>query len=285
MRAAADRGPAAHRPSEAAGDEATGSLARAVQIVRTIAGRGPDGVSMAELVRSSGLPRSTLHRVSQMLVDAEWLERDEAGRFFLGRELHAIGLAAAMHHPIERLAAPCLLDLKREVGQTIYLSVVAGDDAVCVARYESSLPVQMLVLNVGSRQPLGLGAGGMALLAALPEATIRRVIEVNRPRYMERGAFDEAAFRVAIASARQAGFAMHDGLFTHGISGLGVAVKDAAGYPLAAISTAFVSQWLDARDREKCVRAMRNAAQEIARELLSGRNGRPASGVSPGGVV
>ena len=160
-------------------EEVTGSLVRAVQIVRTIAGHGADGASMVQLVQGTGLPRSTIHRVAQMLLDAGWLERDKESRFFLGQELFALGVTAAMRHPLERLAAPHLLKLKRAVNQTIYLSIVAGDDAVCIARYEAAVPVQMLVLNVGSRQPLGLGAGGMALLAALPQETVEHVIEVN----------------------------------------------------------------------------------------------------------
>ena len=260
--------PAGQGASETTGEEATGSLARAVQIVRAVATHGPGGISMADLVRRSGLPRSTLHRVSQMLVEAEWLERADDGRFFLGRELHALGLAATMHQPIERLAAPDLLRLRQEAGQTLYLSIAVGADAVCVARYESSLPVQMLVLDVGSRQPLGMGAGGMALLAALPDDAVESVIEVNRPRYHQRSAFDESNFRAALLSAREAGFAAHDSLFTRGISGLGVAIRDPSGYPLAAISTAFVSQWLDVGERQRCIRAMRRTADDIARRCF-----------------
>ena len=269
----ARRAPGGRGASQTTGDEATGSLARAVQIVRAVAAGGVEGVSMADLVRRSGLPRSTLHRVSQMLVGAEWLERGEDGRFFLGRELHALGLAATMHQPIERLAGPSLLRLRQQVGQTLYLSIAVGADAVCVARYESSLPVQMLVLDVGSRQPLGMGAGGMALLAALPEDDARTVVEVNRHRYQQRSAYDELKFDAALRSARVVGFAAHDSLFTKGISGLGVAIRDRSGYPLAAISTAFVTEWLNAGEREDCIRAMWQAATEITRRCLQVETG------------
>lgn len=37
-------------------------------------------------------------------------------------------------------------------------------------------PIQILAVQVGTRQPLGVGAGGLALLAALPVEEIEAII-------------------------------------------------------------------------------------------------------------
>jgi len=157
--------------------------------------------------------------------------------------------------------------LSRETGQTFYLLLRSGDDAVCVARCESQSQIRTLVLEVGSRQPLGVGAGSMAMLAALPPEEIAHVIESNGPRYQERPAFDEQAFREGVRLARERRYASHEGLFTRGVSGIGVAVLDQSGYPIAAISTAFISEGLDADQRRRCASRMKAAAEDLADHL------------------
>lgn len=254
------------------GGDPVGSLNRAVQLMRAVARGRAAGASLKDIVSATGLPRPTIHRVTQMLIDVGWLERDRDSRqFFLGREIHGLGLVAALRHPIERLAAAELARLAHETGQTIYMVTRAGDDTVCVARHESTARIQTLVLQVGSREPLGIGAGSMALLAALPAADAEQAIARNLPRYRRDERFDEAGFRRALGDARTRGFASHDGLFIRGVSGIGVAVRDESFYPLAAISTAFVTDWLDAGQRESLARRIEASARAIASGLLGAR--------------
>lgn len=250
--------------------EAAGSLHRSVTLVRAIARGGEAGAALADLVGWTGLPRPTVHRVLDMLIETGWVERDAlTRRFFLGQEMVALGLVAAARHPVERLAATELAQLAQDIGQTVYLSIRAGLDTVCAARQESMARIQTLVLKVGSQFPLGRGAGSMAILAALPEAEAETVIVANRERYgRETEGFDEMAFRHALDDARVSGFASHDSLFTRGIAGIGVAVRDATGYPVAAISTAFVASWLGEAERAHCVTKLNEAAEQIGRRLL-----------------
>lgn len=250
--------------------EVSGSLHRSVILVRAIARGGEAGAALADLVGWTGLPRPTVHRVLDMLIETGWVERDAlTRRFFLGQEMVALGLVAAARHPIERLAATELAQLAQDIGQTVYLSIRAGLDIVCAARQESTARIQTLVLKVGSQVPLGRGAGSMAILAALPEAEAEVVIAANRARYeLETEGFDEAAFRHALDDARVSGFASHDSLFTRGIAGIGVAVRDATGYPVAAISTAFVADWLDEAQRRRCVAKLNAAAERIGSRLI-----------------
>lgn len=267
----------AHAEGNGRSGEPVGSLHRAVQLIRAVARGRAAGASLKDLVGSTGLPRPTIHRVAQILMDVGWLERDrESRRFYLGTEIHGFGLVAALRHPIERLAASELARLAHEMGQTIYMVVRAGDDTVCVARHESAAPIQALVLQVGTREPLGIGAGSMALLAALPVPEAEQAIARNLERYRRRERFEEPSFRGALSEARRRGFASHDGLFTRGVSGIGVAVRDDSGYPLAALSTAFVTEWVDGERREVLARRMEASAAGIAAGLLGAGDGASA---------
>lgn len=250
-----------------------GSLFRAALLLNAVAAGGRAGASLPDLVQRTRLPRPTIHRVCHMLEETGWLERDGAtGRFYLGADLALLGHVAQLHHPVADLVEPHLTELSRATGQTFYYVVRSGDDSVCLARVESTSLIRTLVLEVGSRQPLGIGAGSMALLAALPREEMDEVIVRNLERYRERATYDETLFRRSIELARERGFASHEALFTAGVSGIGVAVPDGQGYPLGAVSTAFVSSWMDAGQEGGCVRAMENAAAAISRSLLVGQS-------------
>jgi DNA-binding IclR family transcriptional regulator len=248
---------------------AGGSLNRAVLLLRAVARGGEAGTALAELVAQTGLPRSTIHRVLAMLDEIGWVERDpHTRRFHLGPEFLAFGIVASARHPIERQAATELAVLAAEIGQTIYLMVRSGLDGVCAARQESVSPIQTLVLKPGSHVPLGWGAGSMAILTALPEAEAAEIIARNRKRFAAMASFDEADFGKAVAAARQRGFASHDGLFARGISGIGVPVRGPSSHPIAAISTAFISDWLDDEQRLRCATRLNETARRIARRLV-----------------
>lgn len=255
------------------GDGAAGSLRRAAPLVRAIAQDAAAGASIADLLDRTGLPRPTVYRVLETLAAVGWIERDEATRrYYLGREMIALGAAAAARHPIERLAGPALTQLAAEIGQTTYLMVRAGLDAVCVARHESRTAVQALVLKVGGRVPMGRGSSTIAMMAAMPEADAEDIIDRNRPRY--RAAVppvDEAAVRRQLTAARRHGFASHDGIFVPGMSGIAVAIRDPSGQPIAGISTAFVTEWLSESQRATCARRLAEAAGQIAARLATVR--------------
>ncbi len=253
-----------------AGDQPAGSLMRAVMILRSVAGGGRSGVSLSELVEWTGLPRPTIHRVCQMLQEIGWLERVEANkRFFLGVDLAALAISAQLHHPLETLAHPTLDRLSVETGQAFYLSVRSGNDVVCVARCESGAQVRMLIVEVGTRLALGIGSAGMAILAALRDEEQHQVLASNRKRYMQSLSYDEDAFREELRLTRERQFARHDGIFARGMSGIGVPVCDASGYPLAAISTAFITASLDVEQQKHCAAMMREGAKEVAMRLTS----------------
>ena len=249
-------------------DSGAGSFARARTVLDAIARAGESGAELRELVATTGLARPTFYRAAAMLAAAGWIERDvTTRRFFLGPEMLALGAGALAVRPLTRIATVPLAKLAADIEQPVYLVVRSGMDSLCISRDDSSRGIQTLVLQVGSREPLGIGAGSMALLAALPEDDMQAFVEANRPRYRARPGFNEPDFDSELAKARKRGFAAHDGVFTSGVSGIGVAVTDSAGYPLAGISTAFISAWLPPNKRPMVVDCIAKAARDIAARL------------------
>jgi DNA-binding IclR family transcriptional regulator len=246
-----------------------GSLNRAVILLTTIARGSRKGSSLTELVARSGLPRPTIHRVLDSLIDLGWVERDaQTARYNLGQELAALGYSAICRHPLERLAATELSALAHALDQVVYLGVRSGLDMVCIGRYESQSQIQIGQGHVGLRGPFGMSLACMAIFAHLPQDEVQEIIRANMSRYHRIEGFDEAGFHRTVAEALKNGYGTYDNIILdRSTSGLAVAVLDPSGYPLAAIGTTFLSGWLDDEGKRQCLDKLRVAASSVARQL------------------
>ncbi|OYW25556.1 MAG: transcriptional regulator, partial [Methyloversatilis sp. 12-65-5] len=111
-------------PRSDADEVPAGSLHRARLLVTTIARGSRRGSLLTELVARTGLPRPTIHRVLDMLIDMGWVERDPVTlRFNLGRDLAALGYSAISRQPVERAAATELSALAEELDQVVFLNI------------------------------------------------------------------------------------------------------------------------------------------------------------------
>jgi DNA-binding IclR family transcriptional regulator len=148
-------------------------LARAAEILRLLHGY-PGGLSQAEIGERVGLARSTVSRLLTAL-EAEGLVMSQGprGRYRLGPEL--IRLAASARRNAWLDLHPLLVELSYETGETVDLSVLEGDRAVFVDQVVSDNRLRT-VSAVGDSFPLHASANGKALLAAMPEPDVRRVL-------------------------------------------------------------------------------------------------------------
>jgi len=115
-------------------------------------------------------------------------------------------------------------------------------DVVCLDRAEGNFPIRTVTLNVGGRRPLGLGAGGAALLATFPDDEIKQVIE-HHDRLAEsyNGVTSEMLWG-AVATARRERCGRNQEAMTPGIRGIGVAIPGRNGPSFAAISIGSIAE-------------------------------------------
>lgn len=251
-------------------DNPAGSLYRATQLVTAIARGSRQGSRLTELVARTGLPRPTIHRVLDMLIALGWVERDEqSARYCLGAELAALGYSAIAHRPLERLASTELSRLAENLQQVVYLGVRSGLDLVCIGRYESASQIQVGRGHVGMRAPLGISMSCMAIFSRLPPREVEEIVQANMARYHRIEGFDERGFRSTLAQAMERGYGTYDNIvLDRTTSGFGVAILDPAGYPIAAIGTTYITGWLDAAQKQRCLQQLRSTADAIAQRLF-----------------
>jgi DNA-binding IclR family transcriptional regulator len=157
-------GGSASQGSAGPGSERTGvqTLDRAVAILEAIARNGPS--TSADLVRETGLPRPTAHRLAVALEQHALVVRDRGGRFRLGGRLVGWGAAAGAGLALVEPARAVLERLSAETGESAQLYVREGDQRVCVATHERPTGLRDTVA-LGAMMPLTKGSGGRVLLA------------------------------------------------------------------------------------------------------------------------
>jgi DNA-binding IclR family transcriptional regulator len=124
---------------------------------------GPGRLTLAQLVRRTGLPRSSAHRMLERLVQLRWLRR--SGRDYeLGMRLVELGSLAVHQDRLVRAANPLLGELQRATGLVVHLAVLDGSDVVYLDKVGDRM-IAAIPTRVGGRQPAHCTAVGKAILA------------------------------------------------------------------------------------------------------------------------
>ena len=156
------------------------SIERAACVMRVIASRNATGLRLVDISRHAKLERPTAHRILRCLIAEGMVRQDpETRHYFLGHLIFELGLAASSNFNLRDICHPSLVRLAEKTGDTVFLTIRSGYDTVCIDRKEGSFPIRTLTLDVGTRRPLGVGAGGLALLMSLPDQTVDEVISAN----------------------------------------------------------------------------------------------------------
>ena len=265
------RGP---QPSATAGAQC---VRRAVGLLRIVAAHSGRGASLSEVARGSNLSKATAHRLLRVLFEEALLEYDmQTRRYRLGVEVFSLGAAMGEQFNIERVARPSLERLANDTEDTAYLAVRSGHDALCLDMCEGRYPEKALRLHVHDRWPLGVGAFSIPLLAFLPDAEVRRIIEHNARRL---GNVKETAADLMsqVAQAKRRGYAVTRLTQQPTMCAVAVPVLDSFSRPVASLCvTAILSRMAASRQREVAGQLKREAAV-IASAWESVRSVRPQS--------
>lgn len=247
------------------------TIGRAALVLRALADSSAAGLRLADVTAHVGLGKATVHRLLGALVEVGFVEYDKgARRYHLGYALFALGASARRFHVVDR-ARPAMVRLAAATGDTVYLSVRDGDEALCVDRQTGSYPIRTLTLDIGDRRPLGIGAGSLALLAFEQEDEVARILQQNNKARRDFASFDDASLTRMIAAARRDGFAFNDGHIVGAMCALGVPVRDGAGQVRAALSIAAIRERMTEARRGELAAALRAEAAALG-PMLEGRS-------------
>lgn len=214
----------------------TASFSKFMHVLQLVADSS-EPLNVGALVRASGYPRPTVHRiVAALLAERLLVENTRTASLALGPRL--IQLASRSWGRSElRLAAVDELKRLRDVtGETVHLAVPNGTSMVYIEKLESPSAVRM-ASRIGTSVSLHATAVGKAYMAALDAATLEPLLQdLPLPRYTANTLVDLAALRLQLQITRERGWSVDSEENEAGIFCFGAVIRGSRGVPVAAIS-------------------------------------------------
>lgn len=248
----------------------TQGIRRAVSVLRHLASYEHEGCRLVDVAASIRLEHSTTHRILRALVSEGFARQDaRTRRYHLGHLAYELGICVPPRFNLRELCEPALASLATKTEDSVFLVVRSGLDVVCINTVEGSFPIKTHTLRVGSRRPLGVGAGGLALLMALPPDDIEEVLRLNAPRFSAYARMSVPHARQMMECSRNVGYAVNDEDVMTGISAVGVALRRSRGVPYAALSVGAIASRMAESRRQQIAQWLIKEARSLERQIES----------------
>ena len=260
-----------------------GPIARGAALLRLLATAGWRGMALTTLADNTGLPNSTVHRLLAQLVRQRLaVQLDDTRRYAIGPLAYELGLSAAQQFDVRQVCRQAMEKLAADCAETVYLVQRSGMEAVCIDLVPGPSTVRVVTLQVGSRRPLGLGAGGLAILAALEPEEGDEVFQRVVGSIATDWHFPAPELRESMLHARQAHYAVIRNRITPGVTALGKSFSDSLGQVLGAVTVAGVNARMSDQRIEQHVHSLQVTTRAIEKALRGQQWARYASSVSSG---
>lgn len=264
------------------------SVDRALALLSLIGQHSAVGISLSDLVADTGLNKATVRRLVLALMRARLVEQSDITRsYHLGEEAYLLGLLAQDRHGLVSQTIDSLQRLAQTTGDAAFLSVRRGRYAVCLHREEGTYPIRTYALMPGGHHPLGVGAGSLAMLAALPETEAEAVMTSNHGELTSNyPRLPPETLRAHLAQTQATGIALNPGLIFEDSWGLGVALRGQKGQLVGAVSLAAIESRMKEPRRSELAQKLQAEARLIETRLATaptngGHGGKPQKGNHP----
>ena len=224
-------------------------------------------LSLADICRRTGYPRSTTHRLLASMKDVGLLDQDrERERYRLGIKLFVYGNVVLANMDLHREARPFVDALGRITGLSVHLAVFGGEKAVVIHRAEP-MPGGLTPLNLLENAPLHCTSIGKAILAFQPEAVLDHVADVGLARFTDATIVDAEHLHAELSEVRRRGYAVDNGEHQPGLRCIGAPIRDQFGRVFASISVSASALHSPPEREESLARMVVHHANQISAHL------------------
>jgi DNA-binding IclR family transcriptional regulator len=254
------------QPAAVAGTAAFGKFMHVLQLVADWP-EGGEAVSVAALVRASGYPRPTVHRIVAALVAEGMLLETRNGGLALGPRLMQLAARSWGRSELRLAAVDELKRLRDRTGETVHLAVPNAGTMVYIEKLESPSAVRM-ASRIGTSVSLHATAVGKAYLAALdPQQLEPLLASLQLTSYMPNTLTELAALREELKRTRDRGWSVDNEENEAGICCYGAVIRGQRGAPVAAISVSTLLFRQKGEPREAYVQPLLEACAAISARI------------------
>jgi DNA-binding IclR family transcriptional regulator len=246
------------------------SASRVVDILSLLA-KSEDALTLADVSKTLGIPRSSAHALLHDLVGTRMIEQlDQGGTpsYRIGVRSFEIGSAFLNQRNLGDEGRAVVSSLSAAVDDTAHLAILEGTDIVYIAKSESSQSMR-LVSHIGARLPAHATAVGRVLLAHLSPETLNVLIPNQLPSLTPRTITRRSTLIASVAKIRELGWAFDDEESTPGIQCLAAPVYDHTGECIAGLSVSMPVLRMQAWDRDELLGIVSAHADQLSAGLGS----------------
>jgi DNA-binding IclR family transcriptional regulator len=221
-------------------------------------------VRLTDACKYLGVAHSTAHRLLAMLAHHGFVQQEPVTRAYVaGPALVEVGLAVVGSLNVREQARPAMEALNAELGETVHLGVLEGNEVRYADAVESERALRV-VARTGTLVPAHCTSLGKALLSQMTDQQVAELYPVSDEPFAartDRSITTQAELLKEVAKTRKRGYAVNSGETEDHVGSVAVAFRDHAGRP-AAIAVAAPSSRLDAQRISRIGQLMINTVSQ-----------------------
>ncbi|MBU2646522.1 IclR family transcriptional regulator [bacterium] len=224
--------------------------------------------SALEIAQALDLPLSSVYKYIDFLVSRQLL-RHKPNSKMLGLGLMILRLSYVLEkdYDLVDLARPYLESLCQETGETAFLTIIVGTEAICVERVEPQRLIK-LGLDQGRQLPLHSGSSSKVLLAFQESDFIESYLaEQPLTRLTDMTITDPDRLRADLEQIRKQGYAFSDSEVDAGARAVSVPLLDQKGNAIAGLTVAGPSERIGDQQSIRFYELLKTTADEISHGL------------------
>jgi IclR family KDG regulon transcriptional repressor len=221
-----------------------------------------EGMSLAQLTKESGYVKNKVFRILHTLQKHGLVDRSESGIYRLGVRFLELGQRVKRQSTLLDVSQGPMDWLVLETGESIFLGIINGSDALCVAARQSPQSIRLFA-EVGRRAPLHSGGVPKVLLAFLPDEQRARVLD----SYADLSQAARTELEAQLAQVRQQDYAVVINELDTGAQSVAAPIRDYRGNVVAALSIAGPTHRFSDSTVQRYIGLVREASEQISAAL------------------
>lgn len=213
------------------------SIVQKLLAVLTVISSAAKPLSFSEIVKASGLNKSTIHRLLAIGNEENLVRYDAQNRvYYLGSKVFDLVRNADSGHDLQAVALDEMVKLFDKFEANVTLGIPSGHEVAYLRILEAP---QLLggAQRPGMREPIHCSASGKALFAYLPDQVVEsRLKGYEFKRFTRRTLASASAFRKELISVREEGYAKNDREEFDHFVGISAPIFNYLGEPKAVLN-------------------------------------------------
>ena len=240
---------------------------RALELLEVV-NKADRPMTISEIIRETGLPKATVHRLCTLLEQEGFLIPEIGGKGLgFGHRTRDMALGIMASGGVDAFRHRILVEVSRDIGETCNLTVPQGSEILYVDRVETEWPLRTQ-LPIGSRVPLHCTASGKLYLSSLAAARRRKLVaRLQLDSHTPQTITDPQVLNSEIETIRRDRVGLDNEEFVAGMVAAAVPINDSRGRLAAMLAVHAPVIRMDLERARSLVPRLRDAADRISTDI------------------